>query len=101
MPNPTLRVKKTSYFEVDYNDLDTFINKVYGIKGFSCAATEEWGNDSQHRVYVEKKPLASYDAPKVEKNNILNADYNLRAIMQDLANRDLIEPGIYLINVCW
>jgi hypothetical protein len=100
---PVLKSKTTTYVEVDYHDLDEFIQKVYNITSFECLATEEWSNDSQHRMNVDKKEeLGEWDLDKLQgvKDGKL-PNYSLRTVMQDLVNRDLIAPAIYLINVCW
>lgn len=98
---PTLKVKKVAYFGVDYNELDKFIKAVYGVY-YSCVGSQEWGNDSQHRVHAEAVELGPWDAKKLEEVKAgKEPSYSLGAVMNDLAFQGLIEPGEYLIDVCW
>jgi hypothetical protein len=102
MEQPTLKIKKVSYFQIEYHDLDKFIQAVYGIRYFSCVAVEEWSNDSKHQIHVEKEELQKWDLDKIEEVKFgKEPSYSLRAVMTDMCNRGLIEPGSYLINVCW
>jgi threonine synthase len=102
MEKPTLKMKKVSYLEIECRDLDKFIQEVYDIPYFSCAAVEEWRNDSQHRICVEKEELYKWDRDKIEEVKAgKEPNYSLRAVMIDMCNQGLIEPGDYLISVCW
>lgn len=102
MPKPTLNVKKVSYFQIEYGDLDRFIQEVYNIPHFSCVSVEDWNNNSQHRIVIRKKELSKWEQEDL-KNVKLGREpgYSLRAVMTDLCNQGLIEPGNYLICVCW
>lgn len=102
----TLKYKSETIFTVDYNDLEDFINDHYGLqggrKGFCYQAVEEIGNDTQKRFRVCKEELDDWD---VEKLNTLkekgHADYCTRIVLVDLCNKDLIEPGTYLIEMSY
>jgi hypothetical protein len=87
-------------------DFDNFIRSVYG-QPYEVVPDEEWNNDSSHRFVVEKKPytdnvLDMYDLKKLDTFiNTGKSSYIAHILFRDLANRDLIEPGVYVINVSW
>ena len=99
---PSLKTKRVSYLKVSYREIERFICKVYGIPHYNIVATEEWSNDSQHRVRAEKGELDQWDLEKLDKvKSGREPSFSFRAVMTDLCNRDLIEPGDYLIDVSW
>jgi hypothetical protein len=101
--SPVLKGKITTYVEVDSNDLDTFVNKVYGVNSYECVAMEEWSNDTKHQVRVtSKEPLDKWAAEKIQEIKAGRCpSWSIQAVMQDLVNEGHIQPGIYLINVSW
>ncbi len=90
-------------------DLEQLVRTVYGIANYSFHAVEECGNDTIHRFDVRTKTL--YDPAKVEDAHTLAllAKVNAGAvptganyvILQDLVNRGVLKPGMYLIEVFW
>lgn len=99
---PKLAVKRVSYLQVSYRDIGKFIQEVYGIPYYNPVATEEWSNDSCHEITVKNEELDNWDLEKLEKVKVgKEPSWSFRAVMTDLCNRDLIEPGDYLIDVCW
>lgn len=97
-----LKSSKKVMFEVDYGDFERFVKETYG-QDYNFVASEECGNDSVHDFNVnDKEALDEYDQEKLDtfkttgRYSFLN-----RTILQDLVNHDLIEPGNYLISVCW
>jgi hypothetical protein len=98
---PVLKLKKQVFFEVDYNDLDQFISDFYGVY-YEFVADQECSNDSQHTFNIKKEKLAEYDQNKLnEFVNGKSRTYIARILLADLCNKDIIEPGKYLIKVCW
>lgn len=91
--------------EVDYNDLDDFINIVYhkSPRTFEVVADQEWGNDEDHEIQIKKEEIKhDWDKDKLVQWNITGrGNYLLRLLLTDLCNRDLLEPGTYLIKVSW
>jgi len=96
-----LRATKMVSYVVDYNDLETFIDNVYG-KHFSFTEDQESGNDSSHEFSVSKEKLDKYEQKKLEEF-VNDGDYcfSTSLIMNDLCNKGLIKPGHYIIRVCW
>lgn len=97
-----LKASKKVMFEVDYGDFERFVKETYG-QDYSFVASEECGNDSVHNFNVtEKEALDEYDQKRLATFKELGSySFFNRTILQDLVNRDLIEPGNYLISVCW
>ncbi len=98
---PTLKVEKKILFKVNYSDLDDFISKVYNQE-FEFAVAEESSNDTSHEFGGIDGVIDEYDEKQLAEF-IKDGNYNYcaRIIIQDLCRRKLIEPGDYLINVCW
>jgi hypothetical protein len=86
-------------FVVEDHELNRFVEDVYGLQDYNVACSEEWSNDTEHRVEARKEELAQYYKDKLK--DLSTNSYTLSAIMSDLCNRDLIKPGVYLITVCW
>ena len=87
---------------VDYGDFDEFINRIYNVKDYSIITNEELNNDSHKLFHVVKEKLEDWDKETLERF-IKGEDpsWVTQILLQDLCNRDLIEPGRYLIEVCW
>lgn len=99
---PTLKTKRVSYLQVSCREIGRFICEVYGIPYYSPDATEEWNNDSCHEITVKREELDQWDLEKLEKVKAgKEPSYSFRAVMTDLCNQGFIEPGDYLIDVCW
>ena len=99
-----IKVKQKAVFEVDYNDLNDFINTEYGFgpRQFEVVADQEWGNDESHSIILSKRELPEYDKLFLEKfKKSEKVSYVLYIILQDLVNRDRLAPGEYIIDVSW
>ena len=98
-------MKKVTRIEMDYSELEALVQKTYGLKKrWSFVADEECGNDSSHTYSVmEKEELDEFD--KEDLAEFIAKDgfkpYMTSRLMQDMVNRDILEPGNYLIEVCW
>lgn len=97
-------MKKRTYIEMDDREFDTIVKKAYGLTDYSFGETEECGNDSQHSFSVSKKePLGDYRRQTIKdiENTKYVPLYCNSDIFQDLVNKDILEPGEYLIKVSW
>lgn len=97
-------MKKVSVIEIEYHELEEIVKRVYGATKYSFVATEECGNDSNHTFEVnEKEPLDEFEtediAEFIEKKGLKT--YVNYTLFKDLVNRGELEPGQYLVNVCW
>jgi hypothetical protein len=96
-------MKKVSVIEMDYSEFEEIVKRVYGVKDYSFVATEECGNDSSHTFEVtEKEELDEWETADIaeftEKGHKSYVNYTL---FKDLIRRGELEPGQYLVNVCW
>jgi len=99
-----LQSKKVTYNEVEYGDLDKFINEEFPqLKGrFESAAYEEWSNDSCYIMDIDGEPDEYYDnevAEMLETGKI--PSFITQAALNYLCRLGKIEKGLYLIQVCW
>lgn len=103
-----MKTTTKTVIEVDYNELDGEVTRFLRSKnievgeyGYECTAEEEWGNDSSHELNVDGKLddfFEKYDKPDILKGKL---SYKLSAILNWMAAEKVIEPGKYLVNVCW
>lgn len=84
--------KKKTIFECEYYELEKFVKEKYGVD-YDFVANEECGNDSSHTFTVDGEVDEDFDIHVVSYRN-----YDL---MNKLCKDGHIEPGEYLINVCW
>jgi hypothetical protein len=92
-----LKFEKQTYIVVDYSDLEKLIRKTYNRPHYDILGEEEWGNDSAHSFNIKKTNHSKWGV-----DSIKNWDSPaLWALMEDMANRDIIEEGNYLVEVCW
>ena len=90
-----------SYFVVDYHDLDNLLREYY--PGWdTIISDQELHNDMEHAIWVQKEEISEYDIDDLEKSKAgKHVSWCLNTLMTDLCNRDIIEPGDYLITICW
>lgn len=98
-----LKVKKETYFVVNYGDLSEFITKFYNLENyFDAASIEEVFNGMNKQYAVSERPLSVYE--ERDLNNFLNCEtgsYILHVLLQDMCSKGAIEPGDYLVEFCW
>jgi hypothetical protein len=82
-------------------ELSRFVREFYALEDFSCRSCEEWGNDSYHKIVVtgELDDYISKVVDEVKKG--LQPYYSTEPLLQDLCSKKAIQPGHYLIEVCW
>lgn len=90
--------------EIDYNDLDDFINNYYGHPNkFACVDSEEWGNYQSRTIYVKKEKLSEYKQNHVDffKKFGKYKTYSLDALLTDMCNNGVFPEGKYLVKIFW
>lgn len=98
-----LKCEKETIISVEYDDLEDYVEKVYPfLKGYQFAVVQECGNDTQHRFVIDGKidKQDAEDWEKIKVNKVLK-NYRNRLLLDMLCHDGLIEPGTYLIAVCW
>lgn len=97
-----LKAEQKVTFHVDCYDLDEFITHHYAPIDYCFVADMESSNDVSHTfglTFGDK--LSKWDIEKIEKFKQGKGSYMTATLLQDLCNRGLIDPGLYVINVCW
>ena len=82
----------------DYNDVEDIIREEYDMLDYSLVASEECGNDQSLTFSVKKGSNDAYDKEEIADKNWL---YNTSLYLNDLADKDIIEEGEYLVRICW
>lgn len=96
-----------NYLVVEEEELNRFVTEYYKLKTpFSCRANEGWKNDSVHRADVEKGQMDGDDVWKVKSlvgdpDTSVVQHFSVGSILRDLCDKGAIQPGHYLIEVCW
>jgi hypothetical protein len=95
------RFKKTVKYVIDAFDLEGLVCEAYSLSDFN--AILESPNDCVHSYAVTDDPLEPWDQ-NILLEAISNQDinyYNVKVILNDLCRRGAIDPGEYLMEVCW
>lgn len=97
-----LECDKVERIEVAYDNLEKFVKfHIPAQKDYSFVRSEECSNVSDHTFYVDGK-LEDYDQDDLEE--VLAGGttlYRNSLILNYLAQEELIEKGLYLVNVSW
>jgi len=101
-----LKHVKKQLIVVDYGDLDEFISDIYGREYEIVADLElmQEGifNDVSKSTLVKKEQLDKWQQGELNKWKTSGRGNRMfHTLMTDLCNRDLIEPGEYLIEISW
>jgi hypothetical protein len=94
-------LKEKTVFACDSEDIERFICGTYSLSQFE--ATIESHNDTNHLYDIKKRPLDDHAQGKLREflERKWCEDYNLRIILTDLCNKDLLPEGEYLVRVSW
>ena len=96
----TLPMRIITTYEVDYDDLDSFVKKVYGFK-YDSVVENEWNNDSSYTFQI-KGDLDLLDEGEEEQIRDGENPYCcVRSILEILCADGHIPSGHYTIKVCW
>jgi hypothetical protein len=97
---PKLKAEKKVMFKVEEGDLTRFVQQVYD-ENYEFVAVEECGNDSSHTFSVTGI-INEYDAGAAK--TIRNGEvptYRNGLLLDVLCADGYIEPGEYVVEVCW
>jgi hypothetical protein len=107
---PTLTCIKKTVITVNADDLSNFLFEVYALPencDFELAANMEWSNYESHEYNVAKEEFGSWEQGKMKRwyeyveTGKEEPSFILRTLLVDLANKDIIEEGHYVIKVDW
>lgn len=91
---------KETIFSIDYSDLNKIISSEYDCPNYEVAL--EQPNDSAMTFYVEAE-VAEYDEEDLQIFiETKKQKYNITGLLlDDLCRKGKIDPGKYLVNICW
>lgn len=99
------RIELIETYHIDMYDLMAIIDENYPVEDFEIIPES---NDSSHSVKVEKKAnriaaLEGFHEKDLEKIRVENSCeiYLVHHLMDDLADRDILPEGEYIIHVSW
>lgn len=95
-----LKTSKVTHIKVKYDDLDRFIEHIYGVDEYSFVAEQEANNYSSYDFTVDGE-LDEWDEEELRKFVEKKSDCGPATILNDMCRREIIEPGEYLIEVYW
>ena len=103
----TAKVKARTTFHVDAFDLDDIFEEAFPEAAWKhgdfCAA-KECGNDSTVELSVDTEPLGDFEAKDLAKNlaGERSSGYgDPDLLLGEMCRRGLVEPGVYMVGVCW
>ena len=98
-------MKKRTYIEVDYSDLNeeilSFLQEKFPeleIQEYEMVAEQEWGNDEEHTADVKPKLPDQYYMNRMKKGNF---SFELFNILDWMCYEGKLEEGDYLISISW
>jgi len=92
-----LKYEKKVIFEVDYSDMEEFINDHYG-HDFELTCDQESCNDTSVSVTIKSGDLSEYAQKRVDAYKETGRwGFILKELMRDLCNKGLLEEGDYVI----
>ena len=101
------KFKKQEYYTISCGEFEKLVKESYGMDSeaeFSFAEARECSNDSDHSFLAERRELDEYDQENIQKliEDPASAGYcTIDTIFDDLCNKGIIEPGHYLVSICW
>ncbi len=96
-----MKTIKKEIIEVDYDVFQEKVKDFYGVKEFSFVADQEASNDSIHEFSVSN-PADYIDEEEMEEfKKTGKYSFLTDSILNDMCEKGEIEPGDYIINVCW
>lgn len=98
-----LKIETKTTYHVDWSELNRFVCEVYGVTGYNFAASEESGNDTSHEFTAEKRDWNEWDEADLVSFKSSNGtdSFVTGTLLDDLARRDLIPEGDYVVRVSW
>jgi len=96
-----IKFRRIEYYEIDYGEFERLIKKAYE-QDYNYIYDIDCRHDSSQSYMVQSNELDKYDE-KAINIFIESGRYNnmVAILLNDLCRRKIIEPGNYLIHVCW
>jgi hypothetical protein len=92
-----------SVYLLPYNYLDAIIREEYGRPDYNVVEAEEWSNDTEHYGHVSPDDLDELDRDDLAhfRAGAPGCVVSWATLLSDLAERDIVPDGWYLITVMW
>ena len=101
MTKPVLKYSTKCYQNVDYADLEQFVQALTG-REWSFVAAGEYGNDEDHSFTTDAKPLSERDAAEMRRFVETGAGYPHPSTMISwLAAEEHIGAGNWNVSIFW
>jgi len=93
-------MEKQEYIVLDYEELNKLVTSNYGVE-FDFVAAQEANQALYSFNITEKTEIHEYDM-KILRDWILGKRQPWPVtVLQDLVNKDVLQPGNYLIDARW
>lgn len=93
---------------MDYNELQKLIHEKFGFTEYDFVSVEECGNDSEHSFDVDgkldkfdKETLSQWENGNPQMRGKKYVHYSNSVLLNALCFHGIIEPGEYIVEVCW
>jgi hypothetical protein len=97
-------MKKKTIIEMGWTELEKLVKEHYGFD-YDFVAGEEASNDSVTKFTVAARmdgmESEEWDRIEISKGHPSTTQYNAYILLGKLAEDGHLEPGEYLIRVCW
>src|SRR5688572_13461948 len=99
-------MKKKSVIEIDSSEVEDLAEKhlSLGSNEYSFVAIQECGNDSSHQFDVDlpdrNNDWVLEDIEQIEDRKYVPT-YRNDLVLSLLCEKGILEPGEYIVNVCW
>ena len=94
------KARKETVYEVDSFWLDDAVKAEYG-QDLDFVAAIECGNDTNHRFIVNGTVSDPNEFQKFVDGDEPSSFGTPDDAMNDMCRKGLLEPVIYIVNVCW
>ena len=97
-----MNTRKVTYNTIDYAEWERVVAEIYSAKGWSFVADHEGNNDSNYSFDVNGK-MDDWDEGHLKefKKDCNKGGWVTQVLLDDLCRNGIINPGVYLIEVCW
>jgi hypothetical protein len=86
---------------IHYYEFEKIVKEHYGQE-YEFVADVECGNDSDHTYKIEKEELSKWNTEDLTEFKLTGKyGWLARTLFQDLVNKDILQPGAYVVQVSW
>ena len=90
-----------TYFTIDYGDLDEIIQEEYNCPNFTSVLGQSNDSTIDLTITGDFDNWDELSLLEFLKDHYQDEYSTTRILMNDLCRKGLIEPGNYLISICW